>query len=103
MIQNSEIGNEKPSPRTILFSGLRFLISALVVSTSGACGFHPLYGKLGNGPGVQAVFSSVYVAPIELERAGYELRNDLIDALQAKAEPAGALYDLRITARDRSR
>ncbi|HEY1960842.1 MAG TPA: LPS assembly lipoprotein LptE [Rhizomicrobium sp.] len=67
-----------------------------------ACGFHPLYGKIGAGPGAQAVFSSVYVAPIELEKAGYELRNDLIDQLQAKSEPAGASYDLRIVARDRN-
>ena len=66
------------------------------------CGFRPLYGKIGNGPGAQAVFSAVYVAPIQLEDAGYELRNDLLDALQAKPEPAGALYDLRITAHDKN-
>jgi LPS-assembly lipoprotein len=77
-----------------------FLCSAALALA--ACGFHPLYGKIGNGPGAQAVFSSVYVPPIELEKAGYELRNDLIDQLQAKPEPAGALYDLRIVARDRN-
>ena len=102
MSQKSEIGNQKTEGRTLLICGFRLLISALVLSVTSACGFHPLYGQIGNGPGAQAVFSSLYVPPIELERAGYELRNDLLDALQAKAEPAGALYDLRITARDRN-
>jgi LPS-assembly lipoprotein len=103
MIRKSEVANRKTERRRFRISAFRLLVSALVASTTGACGFHPLYGNIGNGPGVQGVFSSVYVAPIELERAGYELRNDLVDALQARAEPAGALYDLRITARDRSR
>lgn len=86
----------RSAPRPSVF----FLVP--VVTLLAACGFRPLYGKIGNGPGAQAVFSSVYVPPIELERAGYELRNDLLDALQAKPEPAGALYDLRITARDKN-
>jgi LPS-assembly lipoprotein len=82
----------------------RFALVAVCCAalTLSACGFRPLYGKIGNGPGAQAVFSSVYVAPIELENAGYELRNDLLDEFRGKAEPAGALYDLRIVARDRN-
>jgi LPS-assembly lipoprotein len=68
-----------------------------------ACGFRPLYGKLDNGaPGGQAVFGSMYVPPIELENAGYELRNDLVNLLQAKLTPAGALYDLKIDLRERN-
>jgi LPS-assembly lipoprotein len=82
--------------------GLAALAVCSISLALSACGFRPLYGKIGNGPGAQAVFSSVYVAPITLEDAGYELRNDLLDALQGKPEPAGALYDLRISAHDKN-
>jgi LPS-assembly lipoprotein len=67
-----------------------------------ACGFHPLYGRIGNSPGAQAIFASVYVPPIELENAGYELRNDLIDLLQAKDRPDGAAYDLKVVLIERN-
>jgi LPS-assembly lipoprotein len=67
--------------------------AALVLA---GCGFHPLYGRMDNGAGVQATFAAIYVPPIDLERAGYELRNDLIDDLQASSRPEGALYDLKI-------
>jgi len=66
------------------------------------CGFHPLYGRIGNGPGAQAIFATVYVPPIELERVGYELRNDLIDGMQARANPDGALYDLKVVLQERN-
>ncbi len=67
-----------------------------------ACGFHPLYGRIGDSPGAQAMFGSIYVPPIELETAGYELRNDLAELLQAKVNPAGTLYDLKVTLIERS-
>jgi LPS-assembly lipoprotein len=67
-----------------------------------ACGFHPLYGEVGGKPGSQARFANVYVPPIQLETAGYELRNDLLDLLQAKDMPQGALYDLKVDLRDRN-
>lgn len=66
---------------------------ALVLS---ACGFRPLYGTLGANPGAQRIFASIYVAPIELERVGYELRNSLIDDLEASGEPQGAIYQLNV-------
>ena len=48
-----------------------------------ACGFQPLYGNNGNaGPGVGATLSAVYVEQIP-DRVGYELRNDLLDRLDA--------------------
>ena len=97
MIQKSEIGNRKSEPQNLLISGFRFLISALVVSTTGACGFHPLYGEINGHPGAQAAFYTVYVPPIELESVGYDLRNDLLDGLQAKSRPEGALYDLQLS------
>lgn len=66
------------------------------------CGFHPLYGDLNGKPGAASRFPLVYVPPIELENAGYEVRNDLLDLTRAKSEPAGVLYDLRIVLRDRN-
>jgi LPS-assembly lipoprotein len=74
-------------------------VAALAVA---GCGFRPLYGEIGNQPGSQARFASVYVPPIELEDAGYQLRNDLLDILQAKGTPQDALYDLKVDLRDRN-
>ncbi len=78
----------------IAFAGFALLLAG--------CGFHPLYARPDNGPGVAGNFSTVYIPPIELENAGYELRNDLLDALQAKSRPDGALYDLKINLRERN-
>jgi LPS-assembly lipoprotein len=61
-----------------------------------ACGFRPLYGRYGANPGAQRIFSSIYVSPIETERVGYNLRNSLIDLLEAKASPANAIYQLDV-------
>ncbi len=62
-----------------------------------ACGFRPLYGTYGANPGAQRIFSSIYVPPIELDHAGYELRNSLIDLLEASASPSQAIYQLNVT------
>ncbi|HEV2563138.1 MAG TPA: LPS assembly lipoprotein LptE [Rhizomicrobium sp.] len=67
-----------------------------------ACGFRPLYGTYGASPGGQRVFASIYVAPIELERVGYELRNSLIDALEASGNPQGAIYQLNVKLKEHS-
>jgi len=74
-----------------LFFGL-----ALALATSG-CGFHPLYGEIGDKPGAQAIFDSIYVDPIPVERLGYQLRNNLIQSLQGVARPDSALYRLKVT------
>ena len=66
---------------------------ALVLS---GCGFRPLYGTYGANPGAQRIFSSIYVPPIQTERVGYELRNSLIDLLQASQSPTGAIYQLNV-------
>jgi LPS-assembly lipoprotein len=74
-------------------------VAALALS---ACGFHPLYGTMGSNPGAQVMFGTVYVPPIELENAGYELRNDLADLMQAKVRPDNTtLYELQVTLADR--
>lgn len=75
------------------------MLSAAVVLT--ACSFRPLYGEINGKPGARAIFNTVYVPPIELERAGYELRNNLLDALQARTNPQGASYDLNVVLTDR--
>jgi LPS-assembly lipoprotein len=67
-----------------------------------ACGFRPLYGTYGADPGGQRVFSSIYVAPIELERVGYELRNSLIDTLEARGRPENAIYQLNVKLDEKS-
>jgi LPS-assembly lipoprotein len=64
---------------------------------AGGCGFHPLYGEIGNKPGGQAVFGSIYVDTIQGEHIGYELRNNLIGVLQGSARPEGAIYRLEVT------
>ncbi len=76
---------------------LRLLVlcgSSLALS---ACGFRPLYGTIGTDPGAQAIFASIYVEPVDQERTGYELRNQLIDLLRATDRPAIAAYRLKVT------
>ena len=103
--------SQKPEIRslnieTVLVSGLRFLVSALAVVATSACGFHPLYGEINGGPGAQARFETVYVPPIDLENygynVGYNVRNDLLDVMHAKSRVEGALYDLQIVLADRN-
>jgi LPS-assembly lipoprotein len=62
----------------------------------GSCGFHPLYGTIGEDPAAPQIFASIYVEPVEQERIGYDLRNDLIDLLRATDRPQGTLYRLHI-------
>ena len=76
--------------------GLRiFLICSLALGLA-ACGFRPLYGRYGANPGAQRIFASIYVPPIEGDRVGYQLRNSLIDLLQARQAPAGTIYRLDV-------
>jgi LPS-assembly lipoprotein len=75
---------------------------APAVTILAGCGFHPLYGTIGSNPGAQVMFGSVYVPPIELENAGYEMRNDLADLMQAKVRPdATTLYELQVSLTER--
>jgi len=63
----------------------------------GGCGFHPLYAvpDMPRG-GMQNMLGSIYVEPVG-ERLGYQLRNRLIDLLDARGEAAGAAYRLHMT------
>ncbi|MGQ0740935.1 MAG: LPS assembly lipoprotein LptE [Alphaproteobacteria bacterium] len=78
-------------------SGFRFLISAALLVPLAACGFHPLYGKIG-GKSADVTFQSIYVEAIP-ERVGYQLRSNLLDLFDAPSAPQGAMYRLRIELR----
>jgi LPS-assembly lipoprotein len=80
----------------------RALIALAFALALSGCGFRPLYGTYGADPGGQRVFASIYVAPIELERVGYELRNSLIDVLEASADPQRAIYQLNVKLNEKS-
>lgn len=78
----------------------RFVACALAFLLAPAlagCGFHPLYARAGAGGGGQQVFDSIYVDPIDAERAGFELRNSLIDLLAGAQRPDAARYRLKVT------
>jgi LPS-assembly lipoprotein len=72
-------------------AGLTFAAFAL-----SGCGFHPLYGRIGEDPAAQQIFASIYVEPIAQDRVGYELRNDVMDLLRAADRPQGTAYRLHI-------
>ena len=71
------------------------LISLCASLLLSGCGFHPLYGSQGVGPGAGQLFASIYVEPVP-NRVGYELRDRLIDLLDSKGDPTGARYKLKI-------
>jgi len=76
--------------------GFRLVIAAGLALALSGCGFRPLYGSYGANPGAQRIFSSIYVPPIETERVGYELRNSLIDLLEASQSPDNTVYELDV-------
>jgi len=60
------------------------------------CGFEPLYGDVSPmGAGVSTTLSMIYVEPIS-ERIGYDLRNDLLDRLDATSNAGNARYRLKL-------
>lgn len=79
----------------------RRLCTCLAALALSACGFRPLYGSFSSAPGTIAAFRAIYVEPIP-ESVGYELRNTLIDLLNAGGSPAGAQYYLAITYREKT-
>ena len=66
-----------------------------------ACGFQPLYGVNGAAPGPAGTLASIYIEPIP-ERVGYELRNRLLDRLNATGQADGAGYRLKLTLREQT-
>ena len=68
-----------------------FVVAALVLP---GCGFQPLYAD-NNMLMVSSTLAAIYVEPIS-ERIGYDLRNDLLDRLDASSSLEGARYRLRL-------
>ena len=62
------------------------------------CGFHPLYATpdLPGGASMRDTLRSIYVEPVP-EHLGYQLRNQVIDLLDAKSDVRGARYRLKLT------
>ncbi|HEY6577912.1 MAG TPA: LPS assembly lipoprotein LptE [Rhizomicrobium sp.] len=71
-------------------------LSLLLALGAAGCGFHPLFARTGAGPGGQRAFNSIYVDPIAAERAGYELRDSLIDMLEGASRQQNAAYRLKV-------
>ncbi|MGH6888501.1 MAG: LPS assembly lipoprotein LptE [Rhizomicrobium sp.] len=74
---------------------LFFAAGAAAIALAG-CSFHPLFAHGDSVQGGQQVFHTIYVDPIEAERAGYELRDSLIDLLEGTPHQTDALYRLKI-------
>jgi LPS-assembly lipoprotein len=58
------------------------------------CGFHPLYGDAG-GANIGNTLSGIYVEPIP-DRVGFQLRNDLLDLLNATGVAENNPYRLKL-------
>jgi LPS-assembly lipoprotein len=70
--------------------------TALLASALSGCSFHPLFATTDSAPGGQQVFHSIFVDPIESERAGYELRDSLNNLLQGAGHQFDARYRLKV-------
>jgi LPS-assembly lipoprotein len=77
--------------------GGKIVIALALTALLGGCGFHPLYSTEPGESGARQIYASVYVDPIAGERVGYELRNALIDNLEATSKPTQAAYRLKVT------
>ena len=75
----------------------RTVILLLLALALEGCGFHPLFARGGDSASGQQVFKTIFVEPVEAERAGYELRNSLIDLLRGADRPEHALYRLKVS------
>jgi LPS-assembly lipoprotein len=71
------------------------IIVACALATSG-CGFHPLFARNAESAGGQQAFNSIYVDAVGGGRAGYELRDSLIDLLRGTSNPNQSLYRLNV-------
>lgn len=77
---------------------LPLTVAAAALAASG-CAFHPLFARGDSVPAGQEIFHTIYVDPIEAERAGFELRDSLIGLLQGAPRQNGALYRLKVDVR----
>ncbi|MGE0154469.1 MAG: LPS assembly lipoprotein LptE [Reyranellaceae bacterium] len=81
----------------------RAALALFLVLPLAACGFEPLYGNRQQaGDAVFNDFHQIKVATIP-ERRGQMLRNELLDRLNYRGEPAQPLYELKIALREEER
>lgn len=86
--------------RALRFAGpLAAPLAVTMALACGGCSFHPLYARSGPDAAGQTVFHSIYVEPIAAERAGYELRDSLMDLLAGADQPSHAVYRLSVKVR----
>jgi LPS-assembly lipoprotein len=74
------------------------LAAALFALALGGCGFHPLYGSGATSGALQNTFAQIYVEPVHdlsVANTGYDLRNKMIDTLDATS--GAAQYHLTLT------
>jgi len=74
---------------------MRRVFAAVFSVVLAACGFQPLYGDAGAGNNIGNTLSTVYVEQIS-DRVGYELRNDLLDRLDATGNPSTSRFRLKL-------
>lgn len=81
----------------------RHFLSILAVLPVAACGFEPLYGNR-DAPG-DAVFNDFHQVKIATipERSGQMLRNELLDRLNYRGEPAQPRYELKVALKEERR
>jgi LPS-assembly lipoprotein len=79
--------------RAVLLAGLLALAG---------CGYHPLYGPVGdapNAPNVQAQLEAIHIVP-SADRTGQIFYNSLRDRLNPRGVPSKARYDLTVNLRE---
>ncbi len=79
---------------------LRGGILALALLLS-ACGFQPLYGERSGGTGAAAQAMAETRIALIADRPGQELRNNLLDRLTPRGQPARPRYELVVTLAER--
>lgn len=62
----------------------------------GGCGFQPLYGETGAGYSAQSALAQIEIAPIR-DRAGQQLRNELIREFTPNGGSLDPAYRMQIT------
>lgn len=81
----------------------RLTLLALALPLLAACGFEPLYGNRdADGNAAFNEFHQTKVATIA-ERPGQVLRNELLDRLNYRGEPAKPVYELRVELKEEQR
>lgn len=81
----------------------RAALALFLVLPLAACGFEPLYGNRQQaGDAVFNDFHQIKVATIP-ERSGQMLRNELLDRLNYRGEPAQPRYELKVSLKEERR